>query len=126
MQQFASMKPDNDILVRIIVKKTPGQFAYSAMRNQRTDFPVLTCAVSTFNGTYRAAIGARPGRAVLVSDTAGILADSVTETSAQNFAAYVSEQVPTQSNVRAGSTYRSHLIRVLTARCLMDIASQKQ
>ena len=35
------MERDNDILVRLIVKKTPGRFVYTAMRNQRTDFPVL-------------------------------------------------------------------------------------
>ncbi len=68
LEQFASMKPDNDILVRLIVKKTPVSVVYKAMRNQRTDFPVLTCAVSCLNGKYQAAIGARPARAKLYCD----------------------------------------------------------
>ena len=66
LEQFAGMKKDNDILVRLIVKKTPCQVVYTAMRNQRTDFPVLACAVSRMNGEYRAAIGARPARAILL------------------------------------------------------------
>ena len=58
LEQFAGMKKDNDILVRLIVKKTPGKFIYTAMRNQRTDFPVIACALSQMDGTYRAVIGA--------------------------------------------------------------------
>lgn len=126
LQQFASMKPDNDILVRIIVKKTPGQIVYSSVRNQRTDFPVITCAVSSYNGTYRAAIGARPGRAILITDTAGLLSGTVTQDKAQAFASYVSDNVPTQSNVRASDSYRSHLIRVLTARNVLELNTQPQ
>ena len=32
------------MLVRLIVKKTPGVYAYASVRNQRTDFPVLACS----------------------------------------------------------------------------------
>ena len=46
LEQFAAMPYDRDLLVRVIVRKTPGRFAYQAMRNQRTDIPVLNCAVS--------------------------------------------------------------------------------
>ena len=60
MADFVSMKMDNDILLRVIVKKRACQIAYMAVRNQSTDFPVLTCCVSKLDGTYRAVIGARP------------------------------------------------------------------
>ena len=60
LETFLGMKKDRDILVRLIVKKTPARFAYQAMRIQRTDFPVLTCAVSDVGGEVRAVIGARP------------------------------------------------------------------
>ena len=46
MADFVSMKMDNDILLRVIVKKRACQIAYMAVRNQSTDFPVLTCCVS--------------------------------------------------------------------------------
>ena len=56
LEQFAEMKKDNDILVRLIVKKSPGKVVYTAMRNQRTDFPVLTCALSNIGGETKAVI----------------------------------------------------------------------
>ena len=65
LEEFAKMKADNDILVRLIVKKVSGKVVYSAMRNQSTDFPVLTCAVSDMSGIYKAVIGARPEKAVV-------------------------------------------------------------
>ena len=116
--EFAQQKKDRDILVRLIIKKTPGKMVYQAMRNQRTDFPVLTCAVACMDGEYRAAIGARPGRALLIPDAEGILADGITGERAEAFGAYVAAQVPTESNLRGSARYRSRLARVLTARAV--------
>lgn len=59
LEQFAAMAYDRDILVRLIVKKKPGMFAYRAFRNQRTDLPVITCALSRVAGEYRAVVGDR-------------------------------------------------------------------
>ena len=119
------MAYDRDVLVRLIVKKTPGRFAYQAMRNQRTDFPVIACAVSEMKGEYRAVIGARPGRAMVVRDENGLLAGGVTEESVKAFAAYAAEKAPTQSNVRASAAYRTHLIEVLTERAALDLTEVK-
>ena len=121
LEQFAQMKKDNDILVRLIVKKTPGRFAYQSMRIQRTDFPVLTCALSCVKGEYKAVIGARPSRAMVVRDAEGVLACGVTEESAAAFADYVAAKVPTLSNVRGSAAYRTHLTRVLTQRAILEI-----
>lgn len=121
LEQFAQMEKDRDILVRIIVKKTPGQFAYQAMRNSRTDFPVLTCAVSRVAGEYRAVIGARPGRAMVVRDEQGLLTAGCSEQAVQAFADYAAGQVPTDSNIRGSASYRTHLVRVLTGRGLQEL-----
>lgn len=118
---FAKMKYDRDILVRVIIRKTPGRFVYRAMRIQRTDFPVLTCAVSRVGGEYRAAIGARPGRAMLLRDEQGLLADGISEASAKAFADYISSAVTTGSNLRGSAAYRTHLARVLTERSLTEL-----
>lgn len=121
LEQFAGMKPDNDILVRLIVKKNPGRFVYQAMRSQRTDFPVLTCAVSRMDGAYRAVLGARPARAMVLRDERRLLADGITEESARAFAASAADAVPTGSNLRGSAAYRTHLIRVLTERSLLEL-----
>ncbi len=121
MEQFASMKYDNDILVRVIVKKQPGTFVYNAMRIQRTDFPVLTCAISNINDVYRVSIGARPGRAIVIYDETDILKNGITEESATQMAEYVAQHVPTGSNLRGSSEYRTHLAKVFTNRNLLKI-----
>ena len=89
LEEFVSMKKDRDILVRLIVKKTPAGIVYSAMRNQRTDFPVIACAVSQLDGEYRAVIGARPARAMVIRDEAGLLSGGITPDNAKAFAEYV-------------------------------------
>ena len=121
LEQFAKMKKDNDILVRLILKKTPCKVVYSSMRNQRTDFPVLTCAVSQLDGRYRAVIGARPNRAVVIRDEKGLLSGGITADSAAAFAAYVRESVPTGRNLRGSAEYRAHLVKVLTERSLREL-----
>jgi CO/xanthine dehydrogenase FAD-binding subunit len=107
LAQFAKMKKDNDILVRLIVKKTPCKIVYSSVRNQRTDFPVLACAVSCMNGRYCASIGARPARAMLLCREQG-----------EGFASFVAENAPTEGNMRGSAAYRTHLIRVLVERAM--------
>ena len=53
LERFVSMPYDKDILVRLIVKKRPGAFAYQAVRKQRTDLPTLNCMVAKLGGEYR-------------------------------------------------------------------------
>lgn len=69
LKEYANMKYDRDILVRIIVKKRPVNMYYEAVRITETDLPVLTCCGVHYKDTdtYEVAIGARPARAVLVS-----------------------------------------------------------
>lgn len=124
LERFVQMKPDRDILVRLTVKKRPGDFAYLSMRNSRTDFPVLTCALSRMEGEYRAVYGARPARAMVLWDTEGLLKEGVTPDSARAFAQYAAEHVPTGSNTRGSAAYRTHLIKVLTQRGLLELGGK--
>ena len=124
LAQYAAMKRDRDVLVRIILRKTPGSFAYAALRNSRTDFPVIACAASCMEGKYRLSVGARPSRAMLLEDEQGLLSGGVTEESAAAFAAYAAERIPTGGNVRASAAYRSHLIRVLTQRAILELGGK--
>ena len=115
LEQFANMKKDNDILVRLIVKKAPGKVVYTAMRNQRTDFPVITCALSNIGGETKAVIGARPAKAMVIRDEKGLMPDG------KAFAAYVAEETPTDSNIRGSAAYRTHLVRVLVERAAKEL-----
>ena len=110
LEQFAKMKKDSDILVRLIVKKTPCKVVYSSMRNQSTDFPVIACAVARTEDGYRASIGARPARAILIRSE-----------EADGFPAFVAQNAPTEGNIRGSAAYRTHLIRVLVERAMNEL-----
>ena len=121
LETFVSMKKDRDILVRLIVKKSPVKMVYTALRNQRTDFPVIACAVSQLGGEYRAVIGARPAWAMVIRDEQGLLCGGIDSESARSFADFVAEKTPTEGNVRGSAAYRTHLIRVLTQRSVLEL-----
>ena len=135
LDRFVEMKRDRDILVRVIVKKENGRFAYQSMRNTKTDFPVLAVAVSAAGDRLRISVGARPARAMLLTvssekicDAAAevcraagqILSGEGTEDDAALIGAYVSQSVPTGSNLRGSAQYRSHLVQVLVKRACLE------
>ena len=66
LEEFAKMERDNDILVRVIVKKTPGKGSYQSHRNTKTDFPVLAVAADRYGDELKVAVGARPMKAVCI------------------------------------------------------------
>ncbi len=121
LTDFIRQKRDRDILTRLIVYKKPGRFVYRSMRAASTDFPVLTCAVSRWDGVFRAAIGARPMAAVRVEDETGILPEAVTEEAAAAFGEYVAARVKTAGNLRGSAAYRTHLVKVLTTRAALAL-----
>ena len=123
LETFAAMPYDRDLLVRVHIRKTPGRVAYEAMRIQRTDLPVLTCAVSDMGGA-RAVIGARPGKPVVLRDEKGLLAGGISEESAAAFAADVAARVPMGANSRGSAAYRTHLAEVLTRRCVLGLGGE--
>lgn len=126
LKDYAKKEYDNDILVRVIVKKCPLQMGYQSVRNTKTDFPTIACAISKMGESYQAVIGARPGRAVVITDEEGILKNGVTEESARSYGAYVAEHIQTGSNMRGSKEYRSHLIKVLVERTLLAMEGGKE
>lgn len=110
MEEFAFMKPDNDILMEIIVPVKGQKAVYNSVRNTHSDFPVLTCAVVKVNEMYRVAIGARPEKAVIFT---GDMADKLIEK--------IDKEIITHSNYRAGDRYRHSLATVLTRRGIEQI-----
>ena len=117
LAEYARRPYDRDILVGVLVPKENARFVYQSVRNSQTDFPVLTCAAAKLaDGSIRAAIGARPGKAVLY--TAAPEAGEAAEEFAARFAAEVKADIKTESNLRGGTEYRRYLAGVLTKRAV--------
>ena len=129
IQEFAKLKRDNDILVHIIIKKTPVHICYQSVRNTVTDFPTLNMTAAIFADKMRISIGARPGKAMLFEDAAGLLKGltngSVTEEVMHTFAKEIKEKLPTGSNMRGTAEYRSHLAEVMTVRALRILGGDR-
>ena len=121
LREFVNRKQDRDILVRVIVKKRAGCFAYLSVRNQSTDFPVLACAASCIEGEYRLSVGARPARAMLLLDDQHLLDEELSEDSVEAFAGWAKIRIPTGSNLRGSAAYRSRLVGVLSRRSLNQL-----
>lgn len=124
LEEYAQRKADRDLLVKLVVKKTAQSVAYLAQRHARTDFPMLTCAVSCLNGQWRAAVGARPQRAVLIKDEKNLLAE-VNEKNAEAFAFAVSDRLVFGSNMRGSSEYRQMITPVLIRRAIMTTTGRE-
>ena len=124
LADFVNMPYDRDILVRVIVKKTAAHYSYKSVRISKTDFPVLTCAAALTQEGVQAAVGARPAKAALVKDAEQLATLPMTAEKAQAFAEYAADLLPTESILRGSATYRTHLIKVLTARCLTELGGK--
>ena len=126
MEEFAERKADRDILVNIIIKKHPQKSVYLSQRNTKTDFPVLACAVCLDEEGMRLSIGARPGRAVLLKEKRDTPVNKKNmdaeewKSQAERLAEKAAESITTGSNMRASKEYRTHLVRVLTKRALLE------
>lgn len=120
LRDFAKeLKSEPDILMYIYVPKNIEAVDYRSVRNQSTDFPVLTCAVAKKNGAWTAAIGARPRRAVAIDDE-GILS-TVNDESVDRFIEKIQGIAVTGSNQRASAEYRSMMTQVLVKRAIKAI-----
>ena len=100
IQEFAAMPMTKDILVRVVIKKVPLQIKYMSQRNTKTDFPVLTCAISKLNNNYLCVIGARPLKAIVFEDEKGYLDNGITEETVKSFVNDIAEQLVLGSNLR--------------------------
>ena len=120
LREFAQMKFERDILVRVIVKKTPVQMVYRSMRITKTDFPVVTACVSrTDSGKVCLVLGSLPGRARIALEEQ--IETPITEEAARDLAARAVEQVTFGSNMRGSAEYRKRVAKTLLRRALLAL-----
>lgn len=110
LADFMRRRADNSILTAVRLKKTRQRVAYQSFRNTETDFPVLAVAVSEEDGRYRAAVGARPGRA-----------RAVEASTPEELVEKACHDLHYGDNLRGSAEYRKALAQVLIGRCVDEL-----
>lgn len=127
LSEFVNRKPDKDILLSVIVRKSKRQFRYASIRQTKTDFPVIACSVVTgmVHGkeTWYFSVGARPMKAALLERQWEIPADA-SEAMIADYAGQAASEFTYGSNMRGSAEYRRHLAEVLIRREMTSILAE--
>jgi CO/xanthine dehydrogenase FAD-binding subunit len=125
LARFMDMPRAKDILLKVIIHKTPRTAAYLALRNSQSDYPVLTVAVSRLDDDWKIAVGARPTRAKLAAQAVLLLANAgdVTPDTLDQAARLAAEELPFGANMRASAEYRRAMCTTLVKRGLVEVTA---
>ncbi|AQS09818.1 putative oxidoreductase [Clostridium saccharobutylicum] len=118
---FKDMPYDNDILVRIIIKKDNRKVSYLTHRMSATDIPTLAVAVSRLEDKWEIVLGARPQRAVLVNKGEEILSQNPTKEEIDFLVKHIMQEVKFGSNMRGSKEYRQILAGVFINRGIEEV-----
>lgn len=121
LSEYKDMPYDNDILVRILIKKDNRQVRYMTHRNSATDIPTLACAVSKLDGKWKVVLGARPQRAMEVSGVSELLSEIPTKEEIEKVINKVIDEVKFESNMRGSKEYRLLLAKAFIKRGIEGI-----
>lgn len=127
LSEFVNRKPDKDILLSVIVRKSKRKFRYASVRQSKTDFPTIACAVVTgkIHGqeTWYFSVGARPMKAALLEKNWEIPDDASEEVIA-GYAKQAASEFAYGTNMRGSAGYRQHLAEVLLRREISSILAE--
>lgn len=121
LADFVKMERDNDILVRIILKKNDCKVRYITERATATDFPIIACAVSHVGDDWKISVGARPMKADLVAENIALH----TPEEAEAFAKRMAGAFSYGTNMRGSKEYRQHLAEVLIKRAVYSLMEEE-
>lgn len=128
LSEFVRRKPDKDLLISIIIRKSKRYFHYDSVRLTKTDLPILTCAVvmGTVKGqeSWYVSVGARPMRAELL-EISRELTGASDETLAR-FAAEAADAYVFKGNMRASAEYRRRLAEAVILKAVKEILAKQR
>ena len=111
LRDYVNLPKGHEVLTHILLPVTgPLNVCCMAHRASATGFPLLICDATLVNGRLRAAIGARPRRAMLLEQRA--------DESDADFTERVRTEPVFGSNAMAGKAYRERLAGVYMERCI--------
>lgn len=121
LSEYKDMPYDNDILVRILIRKDNRQVRYLTHRNSATDIPTLACAVSKLDSKWNIVLGARPQKAMEVSEVSELLSERPTKEEVEKVINKVIHEIKFESNMRGSKEYRQLLAKAFIKRGIEGI-----
>lgn len=124
LEEYLSIEgKTRDILVEIKIRKTNGKGAFKSIRKSKTDYAITNTAVTNENGTFKIAIGVRPGKAKLAHKAMEILnnSDNITDEVIDRACSFIDKEITFASNMRGSSEYRAAISKVITKRALKEV-----
>ena len=123
LADFLETSPGRDILVKLSIPKRAMKTSYQSVRKTATDFPVLAGAFARTGDGWRIALGARPSRARLAPDAAGLLTEAPGQEEIDAACATLIRELSFGTNQRGGKAYREHLAKILVKRGIRAICN---
>jgi len=124
LEEFLRNGSVNDILIKIIIRKTNRKAAFQMIRNSKSDYAILNVAVSKLNKDWKIVVGSRPQRAEIAKDASHYLAESnETIEDIEHTAMLAVNELTFGSNMRGSEEYRRSICKVLVKRAIMEVLS---
>ena len=123
LAEFLETSPGRDILVHLTIPKQSIHTAYICHRKSAADFPVLAAALGRTKDTWHIAVGARPSRAKLAPQAAGLLTKTPDDAQIKAAGQTVIRELKFGSNSQGSREYREHLVKVMIKRGIKSICS---
>ena len=111
-----------DILTHVRIPQSGTAASYQSLRLSTGDYAVLNLALAQIEGVWRVAVGARPGRAALATETMNLLnthswnGDTITQA-----VDCIARELTYGSNARGSAEYRCKLAGALLKKAMMEV-----
>ena len=110
-----------DILVEVKIRKD-GRGSFQSIRKSKTDYAITNVCVTKTEAGIRAAIGVRPGKAVLSYRAMDILnSNEITDEIIDKACEAMSEEISFGSNMRGTGEYRRAVSKNLLKRAIKEV-----
>lgn len=122
LDEFLNKGYEKDLLTKIYIKKNNKKASYKALRNAKSDYPIVNVAVSKLDNTFKICIGARPQVAKEAKNASEFLSNNnITNENIDKAVQIAVDELSFGSNMKASKEYRYAMAKVLIKRAIMEV-----
>lgn len=122
LDEFLNKGHEKDLLTKIYIKKNNKKASYKALRNAKSDYPIVNVAVSKLDNTFKICIGARPQVAKEAKNASEFLSNNnITNENIDKAVQIAVDELNFGTNMKASKEYRYAMAKVLIKRAIMEV-----